>query len=137
MLGRTEREREREAFSILKDFRIVLNSMESFIYGPNIIYSCVKWGFGPKILHRGQGYTATLTGKGCQVRLYVNLLQQNSSGQVDGEVAPGLFRKEDVGPSSRTGSSMWGRGLQKYFRWLCRGTAGVDGACKGTAETMN
>lgn len=62
------------------------------------------------------------------MRLDVDLLQQHSSWQVDGQITPGLLWEEDVGPGCRASPAVGRRGLEQHLCWLGRGAAGGDGA---------
>lgn len=68
----------------------------------------------------------------CEVRLNVYLLQQHCWRKVDGKVTPGFLRQKDVGPSSRTSSSMGRCGLQEHLSWLGSRTTRSDGTYKET-----
>lgn len=59
----------------------------------------------------------------------MDLLQQHSGWEVDGQVTPGLLWEEDVRPGRRASPAVRGRGLEQHLCWLRRRAAGRDGAC--------
>lgn len=69
------------------------------------------------------GVCVCLTGERGEVWLDVELFEQYSSGEVDGEVTPRLLREKDVGPGGRSSTAVRGRGLEQNLGRLSCWTA--------------